>query len=123
MAKSAIIGMVFKRGAQRYECLAIRPHQRIDGRMTKLAVWITNCPECGEVFEAVCTTSITRGPENRRCPLHRAPGKRVKQPEQVTLRQNRDSGANLEGTRGIIGAAGGSVAGDNKTASGAGGAA
>ena len=119
MAKSAIIGMVFKRGEQRYECLAIRPHQRIDGRMTKLAVWITNCPECGEAFEVVCTTSMTRGPGNRRCPLHRAPGKRVKQPVQVTLRQNHDSGANLEGTSGIIGAADGSVPGNNNTASGA----
>ena len=123
MAKSAIIGMVFKRGVQRYECVAIRPHQRIDGRMTKVAVWITDCPECGEAFEVVCTTSITRGPENRRCPLHRAPGERVKQPKQVTLRQNHGSGSHLEGTSGIIGAADGSVPGDNKTASGTGGAA
>jgi hypothetical protein len=123
MAKSAIIGMIFKRGVQRYECVAIRPHQRIDGRMTKLAVWITTCPECGEAFEVVCTTSMNRGPGNRRCPLHRAPGKKVKELEQVSQRQNHDSCANLEGASGIIGAADGSVPGDNKTASGTGGAA
>jgi hypothetical protein len=77
MAKSAFIGMAFKRGEQHYECVAIRPYQRGDGKMTKLAVWRANCPECGEAFEVICSISMIRGPLNRRCLLHRAPGKRV----------------------------------------------
>jgi hypothetical protein len=94
MAKSAIIGMIFKRGVQRYECVAIRPHQRIDGRMTKLAVWITTCPECGEAFEVVCTTSMNRGPGNRRCPLHHNPGQRVEQSARAARRKKCVSNSN-----------------------------
>ena len=111
MPKSAIIGMVFKRGEQRYECVAIRPHQRIDGRLTKLAVWLTTCPECGEAFEVVCTTSMAWGPTNRRCPLHRNPGQRVEQSARAARRKKCVSNSNPAGTSSRW-----SSAGDDETA-------
>lgn len=123
MAKSAFIGMVFKRGSQRYECVATRPYQRVDGKMTNIAIWRTNCPDCGESFEVICGISMSRGPLNRRCLLHRAPGRRVERSSRATRRRRRVSVTRSPEESSVSSAVASSLPGDHEVAQGQGGAA
>lgn len=122
MTQSAFIGMILKRGQQRYECVAIQPYQRANGKMTSLAVWRTNCPQCDQVFEVICGMSMTRGPLNRRCLPHRAPGKRVEQSMRRTSRQKRVSCERPEASCSVTSAVGSSLLDDHQTAPSEGGA-
>jgi hypothetical protein len=62
---------------QLYRRVGIKDHVRVDGSVTQLATWETTCPTCGEAF-AIMTTRLRRLHEpTRRCPAHRAPGRRV----------------------------------------------
>jgi hypothetical protein len=66
---------------QEYLLIADEPYVRKDGRKTKLWIWRTECPECSESFYVKTRANVTRTPKSmrRRCDLHRAPGKRVKE--------------------------------------------
>ncbi|WP_420140167.1 hypothetical protein [Sphingomonas sp.] len=61
---------------QRYDYRGTHQHQKIDGSMTLLVDWETNCPECGTAF---VTSSTRRTPMafTRRCSEHRVAGKNV----------------------------------------------
>jgi hypothetical protein len=62
---------------QLYRRLGIQPHIRADGSTTQFATWESRCPTCGEVFQFTSSrTTALRWP-TRRCPAHRAPGRRV----------------------------------------------
>ena len=123
MAKSATIGLTFERGGQRYACIAIRPHQRPGGGASQIAVWSTCCCDCGEVFETTSATSLNRGPETRRCSVHRAPGKRVTKPSPAAPGQNVARAMGRGAASGFAGLEVGHPADDDKTALAEGGAA
>ena len=123
MAKSAFIGMVIKRGDQQYECVATRPYQRVDGKMTNLAIWRTNCPDCGGAFEVPCSMSMSRGPRNRRCLLHRAPGKRVERSSRAIRHRKGVSVTRSPEEAGVSGTMASSLPGDHEVAQAQGGAA
>lgn len=63
-------------GGQRYVCVGWRPHIRVDGEPAILILWATRCAECGASTQF--TASVDRGPENRRCRQHAAPGRKVR---------------------------------------------
>ena len=63
---------------QCYRRVGTRPLVRADGTTTRLPIWESRCPVCGEPFEITTTARLRRLREpNRRCPQHRAPGRRV----------------------------------------------
>lgn len=55
---------------QIYNFSRIEPYMRADGNESKLIVWISHCPECGQEFEAKTSFSNVRN-FNRRCVDHR----------------------------------------------------
>lgn len=70
------IGLALSIDGQRYEMISEVEHVRLDGEQTKLAMWRSECAECGQPFEFRCSQLSL--PENRRCELHKQPGKRVR---------------------------------------------
>jgi hypothetical protein len=65
---------------QSYELTAIKPYRRRrDGRETLLLVWCTLCLECGAWFEVTTPNRKLTYP-NRRCALHKSPGRRSAEP-------------------------------------------
>jgi hypothetical protein len=62
---------------QRYTRIAIRPHTRTDGTVTQFGVWESRCPTYGEAFQFTSSRTTRLRWPNRRCPAHRAPGRRV----------------------------------------------
>jgi hypothetical protein len=68
---------------QRYEMLSVKEHACRDGHLTLLALWRSNCAECDCAFTFQAPSHVQ--PANRRCELHKAPGKRVKVPPAKTL--------------------------------------
>jgi hypothetical protein len=62
---------------QLYRRIAIQPHIRADGTMTKFAVWQSACPTCGGLFTFTSSRTTRLRWPTRRCPAHRAPGRRV----------------------------------------------
>ncbi len=122
MAESATIGLTFERGGQLYACIAIRPHQRPDGGASQIAVWSTRCCDCGEAFETTSATSLNRGPETRRCSVHRAPGRRVAKLSPAASGQNDLSALGVEAASGFAGLGVGHPTADTKSALAEGGA-
>lgn len=68
------IGQVLRRGAQRYECIEIKPTIRRDGTPTSYAVLQSQCAECKATF--TCTSALSGAvfQPNRRCDKHKAAG-------------------------------------------------
>jgi hypothetical protein len=62
---------------QTYTRIAIKPHTRANGTPTKVAVWQSTCPVCGEPFQFFSSRTTRLSNPNRRCAAHRAPGRRV----------------------------------------------
>ena len=60
---------------QRYELREIRPYVREDGGSTRLLVWETVCPKCGDPLDVI--TGLTGNQINRRCSDCKRPGKPV----------------------------------------------
>ena len=69
------VGTVLMCDGQRYVVVDTRLHRRKDGTPTTLIVWRSHCSDCGQPFE-LTTPLATKWP-NRRCPMHRAPGRAV----------------------------------------------
>jgi len=69
------IGQAVDCGGQRFTCMGISRHTRRDGALTKLAIWIGECSECGDEFLFAASVRGFRTP-NRRCERHRKPGVR-----------------------------------------------
>ncbi|SHG72789.1 hypothetical protein SAMN05444169_3846 [Bradyrhizobium erythrophlei] len=68
----------FIRGGQGYWKVHNVPHVRkLDGQPTMLTVWKSFCAKCGGPFETTISAADERGPQNRRCFDHRAPGRAV----------------------------------------------
>jgi hypothetical protein len=76
-AKQAIGDLITVRG-QDYLLVGTEPHTRKDGSKTKLAIWQSDCAECGAVFE--CRSPIIAPPQTRRCDEHKRPGVWVRKP-------------------------------------------
>lgn len=51
------------------------PHTTRDGREITLDVWRTFCADCGEPIHV--TSKEDADPGNRRCALHKSPGRQV----------------------------------------------
>jgi hypothetical protein len=62
---------------QTYTRIAIRPHIRADGSTTRVATWESRCPTCGAAFTFSSSRTTSLRWPTRRCPAHRAPGRRV----------------------------------------------
>lgn len=59
-----------------YELLRVTPYRRLDGTETVLLVWEGRCADCEAPFEVQTSTAV--GTDlNRRCRLHRSPGRRA----------------------------------------------
>lgn len=70
------IGFAISIDGQRFDLVALEPHQRRDGAATTLLVWRSECPTCGAGFAGKSPSNST--PQTRRCEQHRAPGKKVR---------------------------------------------
>jgi hypothetical protein len=70
------IGSVLMVDHQPYKLVAIESYQRADGSPSSVLTWSVPCPECGDLFE-VKSGLVCKAP-NRRCKLHRSPGRKVK---------------------------------------------
>jgi 5-methylcytosine-specific restriction endonuclease McrA len=56
----------------------IIPYVKRDGTETSLAVWYTDCPDCGSRFEIMATARRKKlWQPNRRCPACHRPGAAV----------------------------------------------
>ena len=86
---------------QPYQLIRAEPYRRVDGKEIALAVWTSNCADCGAPFEV--RRPLDRAPENRRCNLHKRPGYKVsysaKKPQ--ANERNRFPAQFAELTRGI----------------------
>jgi hypothetical protein len=60
---------------QEFRLRGYEPHTKIDGSRTVLGLWVSDCAECGSTFTT--KTPSLSAPDSRRCPKHKAPGKRV----------------------------------------------
>ncbi len=60
--------------------------RKSDGVTTSLTTWRSFCADCGTPFQTTVSTRDGRGPENRRCPDHKSPGKRVARSHIVAMR-------------------------------------
>ena len=67
-------GFVVLYDGQRYVAGGERRHTKADGSVATMAIWFSECPVCGEHFEAA-TTKLFQ--PNRRCKDHARPGRRV----------------------------------------------
>ena len=72
---SPSLGSVYMKEGQRYECVGVEGYQREDGQQSALLCWKTHCPECGAAF--IAKTPLRHKGISRRCPKHRAPGRKV----------------------------------------------
>jgi hypothetical protein len=71
-------GIHFVYRGQRYRRIGLKPHIRVDGGTTQLAIWESRCAECDEAFQFKTTARIRKLRQpNRRCRRHRRPGVRV----------------------------------------------
>lgn len=70
-----LIGFSIERGNQLYSLVGIRNHARRDGSLVALSEWLTRCPDCGAEF--ITTSPRKLLSDNRRCPAHTRPGRRV----------------------------------------------
>jgi hypothetical protein len=77
-------GHVITYRGQRYRRVAIKPHTRVDGTMTQIATWESRCPTCGGLFTFTSSRTTRLRLPTRRCPAHRAPGRRVVFKEEVS---------------------------------------
>lgn len=68
------IGQVLRRGAQEYECVAIRPSTKRDGTPSRFAVLKSQCADCKADFECTSAMSGAVFQPNRRCDKHKAAG-------------------------------------------------
>lgn len=69
------VGSVMMDGTQAFEVVQVEPYTRKDGAASRLIVWRTTCLNCAEPFEV--TTGMKTSGMNRRCPMHRNPGRRA----------------------------------------------
>lgn len=49
-----------------------------DGTLAVIAVWASQCAQCGEELRFTAPAAATKFQPNRRCDKHKAPGRRVK---------------------------------------------
>jgi len=70
------LGTVLMMAGQRYLLIKHQPYLRADGERSELLSWESHCPVCGDAF--VVTTSLKLTYLNRRCPIHHAPGRAVR---------------------------------------------
>lgn len=76
MKRRPKIGTVIMNGDQGYRVVRLVEHVRADGTASRLLVLETPCAACGEPFQIVkSATAADMTRFNRRCPLHRRPGK------------------------------------------------
>lgn len=74
-AASLPVGSAIEINGQRYDLVRHEDYVRQDGAITVLSVWHAECAECGVGFS--CRSAPKRWPEQRRCDLHKAPGRRA----------------------------------------------
>jgi hypothetical protein len=69
------IGKAFLCEGQRYVLIDVRQLVRKDGQPTVVLSWQSHCADCGKPF--VTTSGLTISNVNRRCDVHKTPGKPV----------------------------------------------
>lgn len=70
------IGSIFDYRGQIYTFTGTVPYVRQDGVTIELLGWLSHCARCGEPFNF---TSTPTGGFNRRCQIHKAAGRRVRE--------------------------------------------
>lgn len=65
-------------GDQVYRCTGAEPYTRVDGSMTELEIWESECARCGQLFTFKCPKGASRFSPNRRCEKHKRPGIKVR---------------------------------------------
>ena len=72
------IGATFTKKRQRYQCVGFQIHVNRFGRRSTLVVLESRCADCGSPFRFMATgTMAKRHAVNRRCELHKQPGRPV----------------------------------------------
>lgn len=82
------IGQCEERDGLRFECIALRPHQRVTGELTQVATWRGWCTACGEPFtfdRGITTFKVDR----YRCDAHKRPGKPATSEANARMRAGR----------------------------------
>ena len=69
------VGAEIQSGKKNYSLVGFEPHTKRDGSQTRLAVWKTDCSECGAEF--MTRSPMLQLPESKRCAEHRRPGLRA----------------------------------------------
>jgi hypothetical protein len=71
------IGATFTKKRQRYECVGFQDHVNCLGRKSTLVILESRCADCGAPFRFMATALMARRRDvNRRCELHKQPGRR-----------------------------------------------
>jgi hypothetical protein len=75
------LGATFTKKRQRYECVGFQDHVNCFGRKSTLVILESRCADCGAPFRFMATALMARRRDvNRRCALHKHPGRPVNQP-------------------------------------------
>lgn len=77
-ARSLEAGQTFEFRGQLYIVTGLRPYERRDGSRTVLANLGSHCADCGGWFVVHVPAKAARIMLNRRCAVHKAPGRRVR---------------------------------------------
>lgn len=77
--ETATIPVVREYRGQVYRLVKVRPYtRRRDGTKTSILYFETACADCGALFLVSTPESSVKFEPNRRCQVHKHPGKRVK---------------------------------------------
>jgi hypothetical protein len=80
------IGATFTKKRQRYECVGFQDHVNCFGRKSTLVILESRCADCGAPFRFMATALMARRRDvNRRCGLHKQPGRPVNQRTSTPL--------------------------------------
>jgi hypothetical protein len=71
-------GQILEYDGQRFECVGFQPYVRADASRARLAVMLTECPNCGAPFTIMIPVHAAQFYPRRRCDKHKRPGAKVK---------------------------------------------
>lgn len=72
------VGQVIDFRGSRFHCVEMRDYTRLDGKPSGIAVIVSACVKCGEVFEFMRSKNYQKFSPNRRCEAHKSPRHKVK---------------------------------------------